>query len=41
MVGVVTLPLEIREMGAKMAFLRNCISFYIAIMIALIMGVIL
>ena len=41
MVGVVTLPLEIREMGRKMALLRNGISFCIAIMIAVLMGLIL
>lgn len=41
MVGVVTLPLEIKELGKKMAFLRNGLSFIIAIVIALIMGVIL
>ncbi len=41
MVGVVTLPIEIRELGAKMAFLRNGLSMLIAILIALLMGVIL
>jgi len=41
MVGVVTLPLEIKELGKKMAFLRNGLSFIIAVAIALIMGVIL
>lgn len=41
MVGVVTLPLEIKEMGKKIALLRNTISFIIAIIIALIMGKIL
>jgi uncharacterized membrane protein YraQ (UPF0718 family) len=41
MIGVVTLPLEIKELGKKMAFLRNGLSFIIAIAIALIMGVIL
>ncbi len=41
MVGVVTLPLEIKELGRKMAFLRNGLSFIIAIAIALIMGMIL
>ena len=41
MVGVVTLPLEIKELGKKMTFLRNGLSFIIAIAIALIMGVIL
>jgi len=41
MIGVVTLPLEIKELGKRMAFLRNGLSFVIAIAIALIMGVIL
>jgi len=41
MVGFFTLPLEIKELGKKMAFLRNGLSFIIAIGIALIMGVIL
>ncbi len=41
MIGVVTLPLEIKELGKKMALLRNGISFVIAIIIAFIMGAIL
>lgn len=41
MIGMVTLPLEIKELGLKMALLRNGISFSIAIIIALIMGAIL
>ncbi len=41
MIGFVTLPLEIKELGKKMAFLRNGISFIIAIIIGIIMGVIL
>ena len=41
MIGTITLPLEIKELGKKMAILRNGISFVIAIIIALIMGVIL
>jgi uncharacterized membrane protein YraQ (UPF0718 family) len=41
MIGVVTLPLEIKEMGKKMAFLRNGISFIMAVIIALIMGAVL
>lgn len=41
MIGIVTLPLEIKELGKKMALLRNGISFIIAVIIALIMGVIL
>ena len=41
MVGVVTLPLELREMGKKITILRNIFSFIFAIIIALIMGVLL
>ncbi|MFC1863724.1 permease [Thermodesulfobacteriota bacterium] len=41
MIGVVTLPLEIKELGKKMAFLRNGLGLIIAVAIALIMGVIL
>jgi uncharacterized membrane protein YraQ (UPF0718 family) len=41
MIGTVTLPLEIKGLGKKMALLRNGISFVIAIIIALIMGAIL
>jgi len=41
MVGIVTLPLEIKEMGKKLTILRNVFSFVFAIIIALIMGVIL
>ena len=41
MVGVVTLPLELREMGKKITILRNVFSFVFAIIIALIMEVVL
>ncbi len=41
MIGVVTLPLEIKILGEKMALLRNGINFVIAVVIALIMGAIL
>ncbi len=41
MIGVITLPLEIKELGNKIALLRNGLSFIIAIIIALIMGAIL
>ncbi len=41
MVGIVTLPLELREMGTKMTILRNALSFIFAILIAFIMGAIL
>lgn len=41
MIGTITLPLEIKELGKKVALLRNGLSFIVAIVIALIMGVIL
>ncbi len=41
MVGFVTLPLEIKILGKKIAILRNLFSFIIALIIAVIMGVIL
>ncbi|MDD3777417.1 MAG: permease [Actinomycetota bacterium] len=41
MVGVTTLPLELREMGRKMTILRNVLSFIFALAIAAIMGWIL
>ena len=41
MIGFVTLPIEIKEMGKKLTFMRNGISFIIAVGIALIMGALL
>ena len=41
LIGVVTLPMEINELGKKIALLRNAISFIIAVIIAFIMGRIL
>lgn len=41
MIGVVTLPVEIRELGWRFALLRNGLSFVAALIIALIMGAIL
>ena len=41
MIGMVTLPLEIKLLGKKFTFLRNGISFVIAVIIALLMGIIL
>ena len=41
MIGIVTLPLEIKTMGKKFAIYRNLISFAIALIIAALMGVIL
>lgn len=38
MIGVVTLPLEIRELGWRFAILRNGLSFVGAVLIALVMG---
>jgi uncharacterized membrane protein YraQ (UPF0718 family) len=41
MVGIVTLPLELKELGRKMTILRNIFSFLFAIVIAVVMGAIL
>ncbi|MCK4956376.1 MAG: permease [Candidatus Cloacimonetes bacterium] len=41
MIGVVTLPLEIKTLGKKFAIYRNVFSFAIALIIALLMGVLL
>jgi uncharacterized membrane protein YraQ (UPF0718 family) len=41
MVGVVTFPLEIKELGLRLALLRNGLSFIMAVIIALIMGMVL
>lgn len=41
MVGVATIPLEKREFGLKFTLYRNVLSFILAIIIALVMGVIL
>ncbi len=41
MVGFVTAPMEIRELGKEFTILRNGLAFIFAIIIALIMGVIL
>ena len=41
MIGIVTLPLEIKELGKKIALLRNGISFLLAILIGVIIGTIL
>lgn len=41
MIGVVTLPLEVRELGWRFAALRNGLSFVGAILIAVVMGAIL
>lgn len=41
MIGVVTLPLEIRELGWRFALLRNTVSLVGALLIAVLMGAIL
>jgi uncharacterized membrane protein YraQ (UPF0718 family) len=41
MIGIVTLPLEIRELGWRFALLRNGVSFIGALLIAVLMGAIL
>ena len=41
MIGVVTLPLEVRELGWRFAILRNGLSFVGAVLIAIVMGAIL
>jgi len=41
MIGFVMLPLEIRILGKRFALLRNALSFIIAILIGLLIGVIL
>jgi uncharacterized membrane protein YraQ (UPF0718 family) len=41
MVGLVTLPIELRQMGKKITVLRNLFSFLFAIVIAIIMEMIL
>jgi hypothetical protein len=41
MIGVVTLPLEIKELGRRFALLRNGLGVLAALVIALLMGVIL
>ncbi len=41
MVGVLTLPVEIKYFGARVAILRNLLSFIGAIVVGIIMGLIL
>lgn len=41
MIGVVTLPMEIRELGWRFALLRNGVALVGALIIAVLMGVIL
>ncbi|MFQ3676101.1 MAG: permease [Endomicrobiia bacterium] len=41
MVGVITLPMEIKYFGVKVSLLRNVLNFFGAIIIALIIGVLM
>ncbi len=41
MIGVVTFPVEVRELGYKMTILRNGFGFLFALAIALVMGALL
>lgn len=41
MVGLVTVPLEVKELGKKFTILRNGLGFISALIIAFIMGVVL
>ena len=41
MVGTVTLPLEIKHLGKKMALSRNLLSLLFAFLIAIVMGMVL
>lgn len=41
MVGVVTLPLEIKYFGKEVAILRNSLNFVVAIIIGLLIGIVL
>jgi uncharacterized membrane protein YraQ (UPF0718 family) len=39
MVGILTLPIEATYLGKKVALIRNAISFIIALIIALLIGI--
>lgn len=41
MVGIVTIPMEIKFFGKKAAYLRNGLAFVFSIFVALIMGVVI
>ena len=41
MVGFVTLPLELKEMGRKITFWRNFLAFFAAVIIAIIIGILM
>jgi uncharacterized membrane protein YraQ (UPF0718 family) len=40
MVGVVTLPLEARFFGFKVALLRNILSFFGAVLVGVLIGIV-
>ncbi len=41
MVGTVTAPLEIKELGIKYTLLRNLLSFFFALLVGIVVGLIL
>lgn len=41
MVGIVTLPIEIKYFGKKAAFLRNALAFAFSYIVAIVVGVVL
>ncbi|SDL22976.1 permease [Halarsenatibacter silvermanii] len=41
MVGFVTLPLELKEMGRKITFWRNFLAFFFAVIIAIAIGILM
>lgn len=41
MVGIVTIPLEVKYFGKKAAYLRNGLAFLFSLLVALVIGVIL
>jgi uncharacterized membrane protein YraQ (UPF0718 family) len=41
MVGFVTLPLELKELGKKVTILRNLLAFIFAVIISILIGVIM
>jgi uncharacterized membrane protein YraQ (UPF0718 family) len=41
MVGIVTIPMEIKFFGKKAAYLRNGLAFVFSLIVALVMGVVL
>ena len=41
MVGIVTIPVEIKYFGKKITFLRNALAFVFSLIVAAVMGVLL